>query len=501
MSMPKRHRMLILALQLVGSVELPTVGLAQQLSPVVRATYSQVTSLRFSEATTGLQVMRRERVPEPVVLLLENQMDFLRAVIDDDKGSSRRFHRQAARRIEAAKSLPAATPWTRYAEAEMRLQRAVLWGKEGHYWACAQQVHQVCVLLEENWRTFPHFALNQKSLRLIMALIGTLPDEFRWAAELLSGVKGSVREGAEGLEALLSEPTPEVRLFEEEIRLALAFIKLTFLEDTEGARQVLQAPCWNAQHNPVAAYALAVVCLRAGRNDEAIRWLENCPEGEAYHPFWQRYHLLGSLKMNRLDADADQPLRHFMQYFTGETGRWDACRKVAWYHLLRGNEQGYRTWMERIRTAERPRTEQDLAAWREAREGPVPDPALLRARLLFDGGYYRRAYEELLRHPEAAYTGDNALEYVYRRARIAHALKYWEEAERYYRLTIEKGAQNPTYYACQSALQLGLMYEQTNRCVQAKQAYHTCLHLKPQLYRVSLHAKAKAGLARLQGKC
>jgi hypothetical protein len=194
-------------------------------------------------------------------------------------------------------------------------------------------------------------------------------------------------------------------------------------------------------------------------------------------------------------------LRHFMQYFTGETGRWDACRKVAWYHLLRGNEQGYRTWMERIRTAERPRTEQDLAAWREARERPVPDPALLRARLLFDGGYYRRAYEELLRYPEAAYTGDNALEYVYRRARIAHALKHWEEAERYYRLTIEKGAQNPIYYACQSALQLGLMYEHTNRCVQAKQAYRTCLHLKPQLYRVSLHAKAKAGLARLQGKC
>lgn len=470
-------------------------------SPALQTVYRQITSLRLSAARQGTQTLRQSGLLTPVLHLLENYTDFAQALLDDQEATTRYFHQQTAGRLQAIRCMNSASPWKRYAEAEMRLQQAVLLGKAGRYLTCVQETRRACALLDENRRQFPRFALNSKSIAIVQALLGVLPDEFRWAAELLSGVRGSVSGGIGELERLLSEGTSEALFFEEEIRLVIALLRLNLLEDKEGAWRVLQGPRWNARQNPLAAYSLALVAARSGRNDEAIRLLEASPQGEPFHPFWQRYYLLGLLKLNRLDPDADEPLRRFVSHFLGETGRWEACQKIAWHALLHGDATGYRLWMNRIAAARRPQSEQDRAAWREAREGPVPDPNLLRARLLFDGGYYQRAYETLMQQPLHRYMGDLALEYTYRLARIAHALAHYDEAERYYRHTLEQGAQNPTYFACQSALQLGILYEQTRRCTLAKDAYQTCLRLKPQQYRISLHAKAKAGLDRLRKVC
>lgn len=478
---------------LAQRTELPSIAL--------QTIYRQITSLRLSEARQGVQAWRQNGSPTPILYLLENYIDFAQALLDDQEVSTRHFYQQTAARLEATRRANSTSPWKRYAEAEMRLQQAVLLGKAGRYLTCAQETRRACALLEENRRQFPYFALNRKSIAIVQALLGALPDEFRWAAELLSGVRGSVSGGISALERLLAESAPETLFFEEEIRLAIALLRLNLLEDKESAWRALQGPRWKAHQNPLAAYSLAVVASRSGRNDEAIRLLEASPEGEPFHPFWQRHYLLGLLKMNRLDQDADQPLRRFVRHFLGETGRWEACQKIAWHALLHGDTTGYRVWMSRLAAARRPHSEQDQAAWREAREGPIPDPVLLRARLLFDGGYYQRAYETLMQQPTHRYTGDLALERTYRLARITHALARYDEAEGYYRQTLEQGAQNPAYFACQSALQLGILYEQTRRCTLAKNAYQTCLRLKPQQYRISLHAKAKAGLDRLRKAC
>lgn len=470
-------------------------------SPAFKTIYRQITSLRLLEARQGLQALRQNGPPTPVAYLLENYIDFAQVLLDDQEASTQYFYQQTANRLQAIRRTNGTSPWRRYAEAEMRLQQAVLMGKSGRYLACAQETRRACILLDENRQQFPHFALNRKSVAIVQALLGVLPDEFRWAAELLSGVRSSVWGGIDELERLLAEGDAETLFFEEEIRLAIALLRLNLLEDKEGAWRVLQGPRWNARQNPLAAYSLAVVAARSGRNDEAIRLLETSPEGEPFHPFWQRYYLLGLLKLNRLDPDADEPLRRFARHFLGETGRWEACQKIAWHALLHGDTAGYRLWMNRIAATRRPRTEQDQAAWREAREGPMPEPTLLRARLLFDGGYYQRARETLIQQPAHRYTGVLALEYTYRLARIAHASGHCSDAERYYRQTLQQGAQNPAYFACQSALQLGILYEQTQRCALAKDAYQTCLRLKPQQYRISLHAKAKAGLDRLRKVC
>jgi len=122
----------------------------------------------------------------------------------------------------------------------------------------------------------------------------------------------------------------------------------------------------------------------------------------------------------------------------------------------------------------------------------------LRIRLLYDGGYFHRA-QAMLREwgPEDFSQHIYRLEFVYRSARLAHALGDWEEAFAKYKLTLEMGSKDTAYYACKSALELGHLYEQKGDKERAAHYYHLCLSLKPDEYRTGLHQAAKTGLERL----
>jgi tetratricopeptide (TPR) repeat protein len=140
----------------------------------------------------------------------------------------------------------------------------------------------------------------------------------------------------------------------------------------------------------------------------------------------------------------------------------------------------------------------DKNAQQEAESGIVPNLDLLRARLLFDGGYFQKGYQLLASQATDGFKGAHELEYFYRLGRLLHGMDRYEEALRHYQLTLDKGADSPWFYACNAALQMGIIYEGQGNRTQARAAYEHCLSLKPEEYRVGLHQKAKAGLSRLE---
>ncbi|MCC6463063.1 MAG: hypothetical protein IT260_21515, partial [Saprospiraceae bacterium] len=70
---------------------------------------------------------------------------------------------------------------------------------------------------------------------------------------------------------------------------------------------------------------------------------------------------------------------------------------------------------------------------------------------------------------------------------------------RYYMVVIETGARQPWFFACNAALQLGLLHEQRQEKTLARAAFRRCLELQPEEYAAGLHARAKAGLDRVRG--
>jgi len=475
---------------------LPAPSGTFEFSPLARDAYQKVFSLRFGEAAVALADLRRREPNNLIAPLVENHLDFLTVLVNDDREEFERLAKKMEPRLARIARGNRKSPWFLFSQAEIRLQWAILHGKYNAFLSSLSDIKQAYALLEQNRKEHPDFAPNLKSLGVIHAMVGAVPEEFRWTIKAMSGIQGTVEQGTRELGEVLEYARRHDFVFEDETRVAFAFLQLNLKNEKADAWRILSSGKLEPAKNPVAAFAMAGLAMRTGRTDEAVRLLESCPEGGVFHPFPYRYFLLGIAKLNRLDPDADKPLLAFIKNFKGESGIKEACQKLAWHQLVQGNESGYRSYMNQVKTAGNDRSESDKAALQEALRDEVPDTRLLRARLLFDGGYYQRAYD-LLRDAGGTYSGKQALEYGYRLGRIAHELGKTEQAERLYAQTIENGAKNPAYFACNAALQLGILHEEQGNATKARTAYQRCLELKPDEYRASLHAKAKAGLERM----
>lgn len=468
-------------------------------SASTRDAYRKTVSLRFAEARTSLEAMKRQEPGNLMAPFVENYLDFFTIFVDDDKAEYRRLAKNMEARLEKIAGGPSNSPWYLYTQAEIRLQWAITRSRYSDFLTSMSDIKQAYALLEENQRKFPDFIANKKSLGIMHAMIGNVPEEYRWAVKTLGGMSGSLEQGMRELEEALAYARKNDFIFEDETAVAYALLQLYLNNQSDIAWNTLKNSKLSPKTNPMAAYVIATVAMRTGQNDEAVRLLEECPAGPQYAPLHYRNYLLGLAKLRRLDNDANKALELFVNNFKGENGIKEAYQKLAWYHLVNGNENGYRAYMGYARLKGASSGEGDEAALREAESSETPDARLLKARLLFDGGYYQRAYD-LLKSAAPDYAPDRRknLEYTYRLGRITHKMGKTDEATRLYTRTVDSGAKDPWYFACNAALQLGLLYEEKKDVKNARDAFNRCLGMKPEEYASSLHAQAKAGLGRLK---
>lgn len=497
-------RLPVLLIFLLKTLSLGAAGGGKyfSFSPTATDAYRKATSLRFGEAQAALAQMRDAEPDNLLGLFVENYMDFFAAFLDEDKDAYRRLTKNLNSRLDKISRGDAKSPYFLYVQAEMRLQGAILRGKFGDYLTAINETKQAYALLEENVRRHPDFAANKKSLGVLHALVGNVPDEYKWAVRMFGGMDGTIAQGLREVEEVIAfgQKNPDF-VFTQESLVAYSFLLLHLGNQSETAWQTLKSANLKYWENPLAAFALSNLAIKTGRNDEAIAILEKCPTGAAYHPFHYRNFMLGLAKLQRLDADANRPLEAFVSRYKGMSSLKEAYQKLAWHHLVAGNAAGYWANMAQVKTLGSDRFEPDKAALREANSGEIPDAKLLKARLLFDGGYYQRA-ADMLKNAAGNYAANpkQSLEYDYRMGRILHRLGKQPEAARFYAQAIAAGEKHPWYFACSAALQLGVLYEEKGDWKNARQAYQRCLAISPEEYGAGLHARAKAGLNRLKNK-
>jgi tetratricopeptide (TPR) repeat protein len=464
-----------------------------------RGVYQAVLDLRFGEAEAALLSMQQQSPENLVIPLLENYLEVLQILAADDEAAYRRLSAGMDKRLWKISRGDPQSPWFRYTQAEIRLQWAALKVRFGDYLSAASDVKQGYELLRDNQNRFPDFKPNLKGLGLVHVVAGNIPDEYQWAVRVLTGIRGSVEQGMSELESLLKYAESNDYPFENELIIIYSALQLHINGREDLALKAMLRPTVVPGSSALFAYARAQAYLRSGRTDEAISVLQGSPRGGRYHPFPYTDYLYGTAQVYRLDlAEAERSLTRFVQSFGGKTALKTAWQKLAWISLLNGDQQGYyqRMWM--VKQTGTARSDADKAAAREADSGEIPDVRLLRARILFDGGYYEKAYQFLKnRAAEFTYQPRVQLEYTYRMGRIAHKLGKTAEARQYYEQTINSGEQQPWYFACNAALQTGYLLEEKKDMENARLYYRKCLNMKPKEYASGLHAKAKARLNRL----
>ena len=459
--------------------------------------HSLITALRFNEAN---ELIRTEKAADPenlIPVLLENYIDFLTIIVGEDEKVFDSLARQRSARLKLLVAGDQSSPWYRASIARVNMQWAFARVKFGQYLTAALEIRKAYRLLEENSREYPGFPPDQVGLGLMHALIGSIPDNQRWIADIFS-MQGSIGQGREKLmDVLENTGSNDFSYLHGEALFFLSFIDLNLQADRNNADALLPYYDDAGPDNLLLVFSKARILMQCGMNDEAIALLTHSPRGKEYFPFYYLDYLAGLAKLNRLDEDAGSYLLRFLVNFRGKSYVKSGYQKLAWHHLLQGDEGRYRDYIGKALLYGDELTDGDKLARAEAESGIIPNVCLLKARLLFDGGYYAAAANILQQHDCCLISARDSMEFLYRNGRIAHAMNLYDEALLWYGMAIEAGREEIWYFAANAALLSGNIFELLGDYEEARIHYRLATRMKNKEYATSIKQKAKAGINRI----
>lgn len=428
---------------------------------------------------------------------IASYMDFFRVFISEEQSHFETFILQKNKRIKALESLPEHNPYRRYAIAELKLQSSLIRAKFDEVFGASREVYSAYKLLNKNAEEHPDFIYNNKSLSVIHTLVETVT--LPGILKKLLRINGSLELGLQEIEALIdySHQEPEF-IFKAEVDAIYLYILLYQAGQKDKALDYLQESRLNPERSLLSVFMVSKLNQRAHNNDYALKLLQDRPTDTDYakFPFLDYMEGLSLMRMGSW-AKANEHLDLFLNNFQGRHYIKEAHQKKAWCQLMQGNAPAYRYHMSQVLTGGYAVVDADKQAVNEATRNNVPDELLLKARILYDGGYYTKALT-LLTQNAHRYDRERRdyIEFNYRMGRITQALSNYTGAIRYFRAATMYDRN--LYQSCNAALQIGLIYEEQRLYSKAKKYYERCLDMKPDNYKNSLHQKAKSGLQRIR---
>lgn len=472
-----------------------------ELDPNLKSAYSTIISLDFVKAENLLSKERTEKPGNDLVILYSNYIDFLRAFISEEQVYFNSFKKNASENIKKLeqRNENASSPFHLYAKAEILIQQSLVKVKFREYVSAANDIRKAYHLIEKNKLLFPTFLLNNKLSGFLKVVIGAVPREYKWLVEI-AGMTGSVPEGTSDLKTLYrSLEFSDYSCYREELLFYLTNLYTTFVSSEQELKDCIVYLQPYSNESTLMRYCTASVLMKLGRSEDALLFLDHPEKYMTGFQFDFMYYKLGMCKLRNLDLSAKEDLLIFVQRFKGQNYIKSAYQKLAWIELLNNNSIGYYSYLAMCRTSGVAFIDEDKDALNEAAESQICNKILLRSRLLFDGGNYDKAQKELAGMPLDSFPKyKDQLEVTYRLARIYQMSGQMEKAIDLFQKTITNGEHATFYFAANSALILGLIYEGKNDVVNAELYYKKCLSMDRHQYQNSLDQKAQAGLDRIK---
>src|SRR5688572_1483230 len=464
-----------------------------------RQAYNYMLQLNFNSSRNYLAIEKTANPDNAAIYYIEHYCDFIQAFISEENADFLKLKNNLDKRISSIEKAEG-SPWTNMATGEMLMQFAVLKLKRKEYLSSGYFIRRSYKMVQDNQVKFPDFYPNLKSLGFFHAVIGAVPENYKWLANL-AGLEGTISQGSKELAQLSAriESDKSLQFITEEVNFIRVFIATHFEKDYAGAEKLIEKMKKSIPANyPLLTFLEVNTMLVSGKPNEAQSALNGYrPDKNSYQLFYLNY-LSGMLKLHRLEMDASGDFKVFLSSFKGKSFVKSAWHKLAWISLLKNDTAGYNQNIGKVKMMGDDFTDEDKQALKEANSKILPNIFLLRCRLLFDGGNYNAALEELAGKPSSCFpTYKDQLEFTYRLARIFDKRGQTDKAIQYYTATYSNGMRSEFYFAANAALNIRTIYENSRDKDKAIQWYKKCLNLRNHEYQNSIDQKAEAGLNRL----
>jgi tetratricopeptide (TPR) repeat protein len=394
---------------------------------------------------------------------------------------------------------PESSPYYLYTQAAIRFQWGMIRVKFGEKWDAVWEIRKAFMLFKDNQKKFPQFLPNNMMIGAMQTVFGTIPEGYRWISGIL-GMKGSIREGMRQVQQVTESNNEVAKLFHAEASYYFCYLKLFIENKPEDVWSFIQRHQLDTKNNDLFALMVANIAMNNQKAALGIKTLSERNDVDAYLDLKYVNYLMGVLKLDRQDEDANIYLQKFVDTFRGKFYLKECLQRLSWYYYLHGNMDAANKYRNLILSRGNTETDADKQALKDAKSGRWPDAILLKARLLSDGGFFSEALKLLQTKKAADFTRvEDKLEYAYRLGRVYDEMGMDDSAITMYDVTVRSGANRPEYFAARAALQMGYIYEKRNDKTKAMQCFQTCLDMKGHDYKNSLDQRAKAGIQRLTG--
>jgi predicted negative regulator of RcsB-dependent stress response len=462
-----------------------------RFSPPAREACRNLTALRPGPARQDMDRLRKEEPANLMLHYLRHLEDFLDAMVYGRDEAYRRLTDDGRARLKAVQTCPADNPWREFCLGRMYLMTGIAALRRQEKLTASRHIRSGLAAIRRGQAAFPAFLPIRMDHTLLQALLATAPEGYHWALEWVSGLKVDPN-GVATMAAIHRELQETGHFLAPE---AGAFHLLLLSQLDRKPRQALPAGRNLLDSQPEQAllrFLVAWIAREAGDNDLCLAVL-HAGKDNSFFPHARR--LQGLAFLSRLEtAAARTAFRQFLEQWPGSAYRAQCWQFMAWSHLAEGEPLQAQPYLEACAAEPDVHLEADAQARRQARAGPLPHPSLLRARLLFDGGYYERALRELEPVRLLSLSDRDQREFHYRLGRIHQSLNHPDAAINALSRAWQTGRNHDDHFACAAALQLGHIYADAGKATEARLWYERCLDERPSDHRYGLHQKARTGL-------
>ena len=458
--------------------------------------YQEVNKLKITSATVLIAKAKQQNPQNLIPVLLDAYTDFyVLFLLENPADYAQRFKR-FEQTIDALKEGPKNNPLYNYCLSNVYIHRAMVSLKFGHFWDAGWDIRKSFMLAQENQDKFPAFTGDDLLYGALQGIVGTVPKGYQWLTSLL-GMRGSQKQGMTLVANFANGTDVWAKLFSPESHFIYPYLLFHLQNEKDAALAFIKDKKLDLVNNHLHAWTAANLALNHKASIDTKNIIENRNKSADYLtlPFWD--FELGCAKLYALDLDGATPLlTKYTEQFKGNFYIKDALQKLSWANFLKGDMRAAEAARKQIFLRGGTDTDADKQALKDAKTGVWPNPLLLKARLLTDGGYTKEALV-ILQGKQALFTSPlDKLEYVYRIGRIYEDMGKDTEAITYYKQTIQLGANQTAYFAARAALQAGQILEKRGQKQDAIAFYEQCLSMEEHSYKNSLDQRAKAGIAR-----
>jgi predicted Zn-dependent protease len=487
--------LLILALLLFG--QFTQAQLQYNWNDRAQQIYEAITSLKIPEARKAILIEKKLNPSNLALPMLESYADFYELFLNEDESLYKKYYPQFEKRIQVFESGPKNTPYYLYALALAHLHKSLAAIRFDKNWEAALDFRKAYLLFRDNRKAYPKFTPNDVYYGILTTVIGTIPKGYQWMASIL-GLSGKISEGNAMVLKYINSNDEYSKRCRNEALLVYPYLLMNFEGNQKKAFDFISNTPYDFKKNQMHAYMATNLYLNHQQSAKALTIVEQMESSDSYLPlaFWNLE--LGYAYLNELKLDkAQKALTEFIQNFKGKFYIKDAYERLSWIAYMNGDLKKAQSYRASILTVGNEITDADKQAQQNAQKGTWPHPLLLKARLLSDGGYQTQALALLAGKTTNDFsTESDKTEFAYRLGRIYDLMDQDENALRFYKSAIEKGAHLTDYFAARAALQMGNIYENKAAYSKAIEYYTICIELKNHAFKNSLDQKAKSGIQR-----